>query len=90
MSLAASMYIRFLYQEMKVKGKRLLDMLKEKGFPDLFDPRSVRRHAKKAMFDQTNDKRKYNKGRPVKITARDTRKLIQTLRDEIVEYESSH
>ena len=56
-----------------------MSKLKEKGFPQ-YEPRTVLRHAKKPICDETEDKRKLNRGRPRKLDARDNRKLLLSLK----------
>ena len=70
-----SIYIRYLYKDKGVKGKKLLDR-----FPQ-FSRASIYRHdAKKAIGgDAIFDKRKHNKRRPRKISERDKRNLIRQI-----------
>ena len=78
-SLSTSIYIRFLYQDLALRGKKLQNKMREKGFPE-YPPRTILFHAKKPMFDETEDGRKKNKGRPRKLTDRDSRNLLVTLK----------
>ena len=77
--LAASIYIRFLYQDLNLRGKELLHHLRKKGFPE-YAPRSILRHAKKPCFDDTPDGRKNNQGRPRKLGARYNRTVLKSLK----------
>jgi len=73
-TLEHSCMIRTVYQLCGVKGKRLLDM-----FPQYSKAR-IYVHAKKPLNGDTCvDKRKHNKGRPRKISARDERLIIRNL-----------
>ena len=62
-----SIYLRYLHQDGGVKGKEL-----ENRFPQ-YSARSIHRHAAKPIGADTTDKRKSNKGRPRKLSARDKR-----------------
>ena len=78
LKLSTSVYIRFLYQELGLRGKKLQEKLIEKGFPRI-PPRTLLRHAKKPAFDETEDLRKRNPGRPRKLKERDLRNIKQKL-----------
>ena len=64
-----SIYLRYLHQHGGLKGKALYNK-----FPQ-FSPRSIHRHAAKRIGEDAADKRKFNKGRPRKLTARDKRHI---------------
>lgn len=63
-----------LFQQAGVKGKKLLEM-----YPQ-YSKASIYRHAKKDLAqDAPIDKRKFNKGRPSKLTAKDRRYIIRAI-----------
>ena len=71
--LTMSIYLRMLHQENNVSKAELA-----RRYPQ-FAARSVYRHAGKPIEDQV-DKRKFNKGRPRKLTLREKRCVINTLK----------
>ena len=66
--------IASLHQHAGMKVKDLINM-----FPD-YSPASIYRHSKKPIggFDPV-DKRKFNKGRPSKVTEQDRRAILRAL-----------
>ena len=64
-----SVYLRYLHQHGGLKGKELTDR-----FPQ-YSARSIHRHASLPVGAAATDKRKHNKGRPPKLTARDKRHI---------------
>ena len=64
--LSASVYLRFTY-------------LQKKGFP-AYAERSIFRHTKKPLLDESVDKRKANKCRPWQIDEKDKQKVIASLK----------
>ncbi|CAB4035379.1 Hypothetical predicted protein [Paramuricea clavata] len=70
-----SLYMRYLFQEKGVRGSQLLQ-----AFPK-YSKATVYRHVKLPIDDcERHDKRKYNKGRPRKLTVREERNLVRELR----------
>ena len=70
-----SVYMRYLYQDKGVRGKKLL-----KAFPK-YSKATIYRHIKLPVGDTNSfDKRKQNNGRPRKLTARDERNLVRELK----------
>ena len=67
------MRLRYLYQDKKVPLKKLLKLYKEHSVTSIF------RHANKPTGQVVDDRRKYNPGRPKKVSARDERKIVNTL-----------
>ena len=78
-SVANSVYIRFAYQDLGLRGKKLQAHLKAKGFPE-YPLRTLRRHGNKPAFDETEDRRKNNKGRKRKLDDRTCRNLLLNLK----------
>ena len=68
-----AIYIRYLHQDKKVAVSQLV-----KKYP-MYSKSNIYRHAKIPVSELLSDKRKYNKGRPKLINARDNRKLISQL-----------
>ena len=68
-----SMYIRVLHQEGKVSCGEI-----KRRFP-CFALRSIYRHAKKDTSSEAVDLRKFNRGRPRKLTVRDERAIIRAV-----------
>lgn len=70
-----SVYMRYLYQDKGLRGAKLLQR-----FPD-YSKATVYRHAKRPIDQAGNlhDRRKFNKGRPRKLTIRDERNLVRQL-----------
>ena len=68
-----SVYLRYLYQDLKLKGNELLQR-----FPQ-YSKASIYRHAKKPIGQQPKDRRHENKGRPPKLSTRDKRVIIREL-----------
>ena len=67
--------MRYLFEDKGVRGRQLLEK-----FPN-YSKATVYRHAKLPISNlNRQDKRKYNKGRPRKLTARADRKLLRELR----------
>ena len=77
-SLSNSIYIRFCYQDLKLRGTKLHDHLVSKGFPSI-PQRTLLYHGKKPAFEEVGDRRKFNCGRPRKLTDRDTRNILLNL-----------
>ena len=73
-SYEASIMLRTMHQVNKISCYRLVQMFGEK-----YAERSIYRHAKKPLDDDTVDKRVNNKGRPRKLTLRQERNIIRTL-----------
>ena len=73
--LKSSMLLRVLHQEQGLSCPELV-----KRYGNRFAERSIYRHAKKSMVDDTIDKRKFNKGRPRKITPRMERIILRTVK----------
>ena len=71
--LDVSMRLRYLYQDKKVPLKKLVKLYKEHSVTSIF------RHANKPTGQVVDDRRKYNPGRPKKLSARDERKIMNTL-----------
>ena len=67
------MCLRYLYQDKKVPLKKLVKLYKEHSVTSIF------RHANKPTGQVVDDQRKYNPGRPKKLSARDERKIVNTL-----------
>jgi len=70
----ASLMLRVMHQEHGISAYRLT-----KRFPQ-FAERSVYRHAKKPLDDDPEDKRNHNKGRPRKLSLREERIVIRSLK----------
>lgn len=68
-----SVYLRYLYQDMHLKGDALL-----RRFPQ-YSKASIYRHAKKPIGQPAEDKRHKNKGRPAILDDRDTRSIMRQL-----------
>ena len=75
-----SFRLRYLFKDKDVKGKELLKLYPE------YSRLSLYRHAVKSTYStQIVDKRKFNKGRPKKVSLREERIIlreIRKLRDE--------
>lgn len=69
-----SILLRTLHQE---NGVSCYELVKRYG--KQYAERSIYRHAKKPLQESTVDKRKYNKGRPRKLTPRMERIIIRTV-----------
>ena len=70
-----SLYMRYLFQEKGVRGSQLLQ-----AFPK-YSKATIYRHVKLPIDDcERHDKRKYNKGRPRKLTVREERNLVREFR----------
>ena len=70
----ASLYMRYLFQDKGVKGRQLLE-----AFPN-YSKSTIYRHVKLPIDNcDQRDKRKYNKGRPRKLTDREERNLVRAL-----------
>ena len=67
------MRLRYLYQDKKVPLKNLVKLYKEHSVTSIF------RHANKPTGQVVHDRRKYNLGRPKKLSAKDERKIVNTL-----------
>ena len=64
------MRLRYLYQDKKVPLKNLVKLYKEHSVTSIF------RHANKPTGQVVHDRRKYNLGRPKKLSAKDERKIV--------------
>lgn len=73
MTMRKSIYIRYLHQDCKVRGKELL-----KRFPG-FSKATIYRHAKRAIDDPVSDHRQFNKGRPTKLNDRAKRSILRVI-----------
>ena len=73
MPVEISCQVRALYQVAGLRGKELL-----KKFPG-YSKATIYRHAKLPIGTVKVDKRKYNKGRPRKLSVRDTRHIARTI-----------
>ena len=63
--------LRYLFQDKRVRGKELLKLYSE------YSRASLYRHAVKLIDStQTVDKRKFNKGRPKKVSLREERIIL--------------
>ena len=70
-----SIYLRYLHQEGNVSKVELV-----RRYPD-YAPRSIYRHASKAVVEENiDDQRKQNRGRPRKLTDREERLIINTMK----------
>ena len=70
-----SIYMRFMYQENHVRGRKLLE-----AFPS-YSRATIYRHAKLSIDEEDNfDKCRQNEGRPRKLTVRDERNLVREFR----------
>ncbi|MEE8289558.1 MAG: transposase [Nitrosomonadaceae bacterium] len=78
--LHASIYLRFLYQDLGIRGNSLTEHLQRKGFP-VYAQRSIFRHAKKPLFELKDDRRKSNTGRRKKLDSSATEKVIKALKE---------
>ena len=65
--------IRCARQLSGVKGDALVALFPQYGRSTIF------KHAKKPLCDEVTDNRKFNQGRPRKLTARDARKVVNTI-----------
>lgn len=82
-----SLHLRYLYQDLGIRGKQLLDKYKQ------FSKASIYRHAKKPIGSSAVDKRKSTPGRPSKLSERDKRSIIrqvEVLRDSVGNFTSRH
>ena len=82
-----SLHLRYLYQDLGIKGKQLLDEYKQ------YSRASIYRHAKKPIKNTVIDKRKYDPGRPPKLSKRDKRSIIrqvEVLRHSVGHFTSRH
>ena len=81
-----SMQMRCLYQISNVRGRKLLEL-----FPQ-YSKAIIYRHVKKSInLESPFDKRKLNKGRPPKLSTKDKRKVLRTikyLREEVGSFTS--
>ena len=68
-----SVHLRFLHQEMGLRGRELT-----RGHPE-YSRASIYPHAKKRIGAEHTDKRHTNPGRPRKLTERDRRSLLQNI-----------
>lgn len=68
-----SVYLRYLFQDLHLKGKALLDR-----FPQ-YSKASIYRHAKKPIGETPEDKRHKNIGRPSLLSERDKRTIIREI-----------
>lgn len=69
-----SIYLRYLHHEGRIPCSELV-----RRYPQ-YAPRSIYRHAKKPIGEAVFDRRKLNKGRPRKLTLRDERSIIRTVK----------
>ena len=65
--------LRYLYQDKRVALKKLVKLYKEYSVTSIF------RHANKPTGQVVDDRRKYNPGQPKKLSARDEKKIMNTL-----------
>ena len=82
-----SFHLRYLYQDLGIKGKELCHKYKQ------FSKASIYRHAKKPIGSSVVDKRKQNPGRPPKLSERDKRSIlrqVEVLRDSVGHFTSRH
>ena len=85
--LEVSLHLRYLYQDLGIRGKKLCDKYKQ------FSKASIYRHAKKPIGSLAVDKRKHNPGRPPKLSERDKRSILRqvdVLRDSVGHFTSKH
>ena len=68
-----SVYLRYLYQDARIRGKALL-----RRFPQ-YSKTSIYRHAKKPIGELFEDKRHRNKGRPPLLKPRDKRRVLREM-----------
>jgi transposase len=73
MPIHVSIHLRYLHQDLGVKGNELLKRYKD------YSRASIFRHAKKKITDITVDKRKFNQGRPKKLSVRDERNILRQI-----------
>ena len=73
MPLGVSIHLRYLHQDLGVRGDELLSRYKE------YSRASVFRHARKPINDNIVDKRKFNNGRPKKLSERDERSILRQI-----------
>ena len=73
MPLEVSVELRIMHQKFGVKLKELL-----KQYPQ-YPKTSIYRHSLKPLGELKEDKRKFGKGRPRKLTERDERSVIRSL-----------
>ena len=71
--LNVSVYLRYLHQDLGIRGKDLL-----KRYPK-YSPASIYKHAVKNVSDLAEDKRRNNAGRPHKLTSREERKIVREI-----------
>lgn len=71
MPVDVSVYIRYLYHDGGIRGKKLLEM-----FPD-YSKRTIYHHIHLPVGEITVDRRHFNKGRPKILTDRDGRNIIR-------------
>ena len=71
--LQVSVHLRYLHQD---KGERLCELIKR--YPQ-YSKSSIHRHSILPVGDVKKDLRHVNKGRPLKLSARDNRNIISTL-----------
>jgi transposase len=71
--IAISIHWRFLHQDKGLTSTEIMAMKKYKQYSKA----TICRHMKKATDDETEDKRKYNKGRPPKLDSRDYRAILR-------------
>jgi len=72
-SMQVSLHLRYLYQDKGLRGKQLLAV-----YPKL-SKATVYRHATKNINDNIIDKRKFNRGRPSKLTLRARRSILRQI-----------
>ena len=90
--MTASIYLRFLYHDLGLRGEALVPKLRERGFPP-YSRRSILCHAKKPIFDDTPDQRKSNQGRPKKLLQWEERRVVSALkrlREQQIDFSLQH
>ena len=72
--LDVSVHLRYLCQDKSIRGKAILKLYTKLSKAIIY------RHAKKPAAEKTVNKRKYNHGRPTKISPRDKRLIFHQIR----------
>jgi transposase len=72
-----SIHWRYLHQDMK-KSSKEIQADRARGY-HLYSKATICRHMKKSVSDAVVDRRKFNKGRPAKLTDRDRRSILRQI-----------
>lgn len=68
-----SIHLRYLMQDLGIRGKELL-----KRYP-MYSKASIYRHASKPIGQKSEDRRRFNPGRPKKLSDRDRRSILRNI-----------